>query len=813
MKSIQKFLILGFVALVSGAVQGQVKNRISATILNNQSRPVPSASIDLLRSADSTSLRTVQTNEKGYFEFINLDSGQYLVKVTAVSFEPYYTPAINVSNSGTVDLQSIQLQATAVVIKAVTVESQRPAVESKLDRMVVNVNATASNAGTNALEVLEKSPGVSVDREGNIFLKGRSGVTILIDGKPTYLSAQDLATMLRGMPASQLNQIEIMTQPPSQFDAAGNSGIINLKLAKSRQSGFNGSLNLSWSQGKFGRFPNSFNFNYNKNKFNFYSSLSYSRWNDYNDLQIKRKFYDDNGVVSSIFSQGSYVKFKGDNYTVRTGVDYTIDKRTTIGISLNGILNHNKSDVDSRSIIYDGKNQLDSIGLTNGFRDDRFKNFAANIYFEKTLDSAGRKFAADADYVVYRNTSDQFSDNRVNYPDGSPSGLPFLLRAFLPSDISIYSLRASYTHPFKNGAKFEAGVKSSLVTIDNRAPYETYDQSQDAWITDTLRADHFRYRENINAAYININREFKKWGFQAGLRYEETSSKGTQVVTNKSYPRSYGQLFPTLYLNYKVSDNSQFRLSYGRRLDRPNYQDMNPFQRFLDKFTYIRGNPFLRPQFTNNIELNHGFKNKLFTTLNYTFSNNIINDIFIQNDSTKVTFRTKDNIGKSNTVGLSAYFTTSITKWWSFNTFMTVYHNHYEGLLNNAPLKADAWNYFGNLASQFKFAKTWSAEITGSYTSRVLEGGIYRIDPRSVVSFAFAKQIMKDKGTIRLNIIDPFDLAFSHSKTRYDDIDIEIISHWDNTRVNVAFSYRFKKGKGGRQQKNSQPLDEQRRVN
>jgi outer membrane receptor protein involved in Fe transport len=812
MKHLTKILTLVLVILITGSLRAQVKNRISGTIVNTQSKPVVLASVNLLRS-DSSSIRIVSTNDKGYFEFVNLEAGKYIVKVTAVSFESYYSPAINLTDAGMIDLKAVQLFSTAVVMNSVTVEGSRAPIENKIDRMVVNVNATATNAGTNALEVLEKSPGVTVDREGNIFLKGRAGVTILIDGKPTYLSSTDLATMLKGMPASQLSQIEIMTQPPSQFDAAGNAGIINIKLAKNRQSGFNGSLNLSWSQGKYARFPNSLNFNYNKKKFNFYSSISYSRWNDFNDLKATRRFYDDNNFVTSVFSQHSRIKFKGDNFTVRTGVDYTLNKKTTIGFSLNGILNHNKADLKSNSNILDGKNQMDSIGYTTGYRDDKLKNFAANIYFEKYLDSTGRKFSTDADYVYYRNTSDQFYNNLVTYPDGSLYGSPLLLRAFLPSNISIYSFRAAYIHPLKNKAKFEAGVKSSLVKIDNRAPYETFDNSFDEWVTDPIRADHFRYRENINAAYINFNKEFKKWSFQTGLRYEATSSKGTQVLKNKSYPRDYGQLFPTLYVNYNVSKNDQLRLSYGRRLDRPNYQDMNPFQRFLDKYTYIQGNPFLRPQFTNNIELTNGFKNKLFTTLNYTFSNNIINDIFVQDDSTKVTFRTKGNIGKSNSIGISTYYYTSLTKWWSFNTYLTVYRNHYEGLLNNSPLDVNAWNFYGNLTSQFKISKTLGAEVTGQYTSRSLEGGIYRMEPRQVVSFAFSKQVMKDKGTLRLNIVDPFDLQFSHSKTRYDNIDVDILSNWDNRRINLSFTYRFKKGTNVKQQKNIQQLDEQRRVN
>lgn len=813
MKTITKIIAVLLVSFATIKVNAQLKSRIYGTVKNNEFVPVVNASVSLLRSEDSLLVHIVSTDKKGYFEFPGLIKGNYMVKITYVSFEPFLSSGIEFYGDSSVEISSIILKRKSAAMESVVVDGIKAPIENKLDKMVVNVNASPTNAGNNALEVLAKTPGVSVDREGNISLRGKPGTSILIDGKLTYLSAQELATLLKGIPASQLSQIEVMTQPSSKYDAEGNSGIINLKMAKNRQTGFNGNVNLSYSQGKYARLPNSFLFNYKNRKINLYSSLSYSRWMDFNTVDITRRFYDSSGKGTAVFIQNSDVKYIGYNYTGRVGLDYSIDKKTNIGFAVTGIANSNKSNVESISNIFDGQNILDSIGNTSGHRNDLFKNFGVSLNFEKNIDSTGRKFSADADYIHYRNTSDQQSYNYVDDIDGGLSSPPLLLRAFLPSNISIYSFRAEYTHPLKNNAKIELGAKNSFVEIDNQAPYEIYSNSYGKWVTDSSRADHFRYRENINAVYLNYSKQLNKWSFQGGVRYEQTNLTGRQVSTGKSYPRNYSRLFPTLYLGYHLSRKNQLVFSYGRRINRPNYQDMNPFQRFLDKFTYIQGNPFLQPQITNNFELSHQYNNHLFTTINYTYTNKVINDILIQNDSTKVTYRTRDNIGTSRSIGLSISYNTAITPWWSVNVYATYYKNYYSGLLNNVQLKVDASNFLANFSSQFKFGKGLRAELSGSYKSRMLENGIYRIAPRGDLSIGFAKQILKDKGTIRLNFIDPFNLQMSRSSTKYGNIDMEVVSHWDNRRINLGFTYKFAKGKNEQRKSKTELLDEQKRVN
>ncbi len=344
--------------------------------------------------------------------------------------------------------------------------------------------------------------------------------------------------------------------------------------------------------------------------------------------------------------------------------------------------------------------------MTNG------RILAATLISEEFYQAKGSELTADLDFIRYDSKSKQVSDNYNYNASGVLQDDPFWLRGNLPSKINIYSGKADYVLALDNDAKVEAGVKSSYVSTDNDAQYTMYDKPNDKWITDYTRSNRFLYKENINAAYINYSRQLKKWGVQAGLRAENTIAKGAQfgngVQKDTSFKKNYTQFFPTAYVSYALSEKNQFTLSYGRRIERPNYQDMNPFQYFLDQYTYRQGNPNLTPQFTHNIELSHNYNRALNTTINYTSTTDILNDILKQNDATKVTFQTKENVASRKVIGVSVSYNKAVTKWWTTSVFVNVNNNHYKGLVNNRMLDVSMTTFMGNASQQFKFAKTWT---------------------------------------------------------------------------------------------------------
>lgn len=767
------------------------------------SNPLPAATVSLLNQSDSSLVKLAITDKDGRYEFGNIASGKYLYLATMVGYANTYAPAVE---GQTVTLQ---LQPAAKAMDGVTVQARRPLVEARMDKMVVNVDASPSNTGATALELLEKSPGIAVDRDGNISLKGKQGVLVLMDGKQTYLSGQELANLLRSMPATQLDQVEIMTQPSAKYDAAGNAGVINLRTKKSKQTGFNGNVSVSFVQGNYPKSPNSANFNYRKGKFNIYTNAGYNFWQGNSNQAILRKFPLAGGAY--VFDQSGGDKSTSRNYNARVGVDYALNSKTTIGVSAGGRLNKDNSYNSSFGNLYtEATGVVDSSISARNWQNSTWKNGTVNANFRRTLNSSGRELSADLDYIRYASTQNLYTDNRSLYA-AMPEKV-YLLRAALPSDIAIYSGKIDYVHPLGKQTKLETGVKSSFVRTDNNAPYEKYEDASGKWVDD-VRKDHFAYDERISAAYVNFSTQVKKWGFQAGLRGEHTYSKGTQVLIKKSISRDYFQLFPTAYVSYSMNDKNQFGLNYGRRIERPNYQDMNPFQQFLDLYTFNQGNPYLTPQFTQNMELSHTWKSRLTTTLNYTRTTDIINEILKQDNSTKVTYQTKENVATLRNIGLALSYNAPVTKWWTTSLYGNVYNNRYKGLVNNKMLQQDVTAYSFNMNQQFRFAKTWGAEVSGWYQSRSLMTSMFLLDHMYMMSFGASKQIMKTKGSIKLSVIDPFLWQKARVTAAHGDIDVLVNNRWDNRRVGLTFTYRFSKGENVQQsRRNGSAQEEANRI-
>ena len=793
--------------------------RISGNVKEPSGKYLDAVTVSLLKFPDSSLIKTALTNKDGLFRLENLPPGRYIVSITFVGYSPWISQGLQISASKQdIKLNDITLQSSVSSLGEVTVMGKRPPIENKIDKTVVNVDASITNAGNSVMEVLEKSPYISIDKDGNIVLKGKTGVTILIDGKQTYLSGQDLIDLLKNMSAAQVDQIEIMTQPSAKYDASGNAGIINIKTKRGQQKGFNGSVTLSYVQAVYPKSPNSINLNYRNNKFNFFGNYNISYWEGFSDIKINRYFVDKQEDINSHFAQSSNIRFNSHPFNWRMGVDFYASPKNTFGMAFSGQLDNRKSNIYTVSDLYD----LDQNGNLNSTNEawtnstNKWTNLGFNLNFKREINKQGRELTADADYIWYDTRSIQQSNNYNYNPDGSldtNSGSinPYLLHGNLPSTIKILTGKADYTHPLNSTSKIEAGWKSSYVQTDNDAQYSYLVNGVQQ--IDTTRSNHFLYQENINAVYINYNKQLKKWTLQTGLRMEQTYSRGNQVVKNQKFDTSYVQLFPTVFLSYALNDKNQFTLTYGRRIDRPNYQDMNPFQYFLDQYTYRQGNPYLQPQFSHNVELSYNYKGELNLSANYTQIDNVINDILVQNDSTKVTYQTKSNVSKEINVGLSLSYNKQLTKWWNISLSGNIYNDHYTGFVDNAYLDINLTAYTINMNNQFSFGKGWGAEASGFYNSKMLYSGLIVAEPMQVVSFGFSKQVLKNKGSVKLNLRDPFYIMHFSGYTQFSNINFNVNSHWDNRRVGIVFTYRFgKKMNNQPARKKEGSAEEQSRV-
>jgi len=803
---------------VSGKINGSIKDGGNQKIID-------AASISLLQSTDSTLVKTALTDKAGNFSFDEVKEGKYLVMATSVGHASSYSGIVTIAaNNLTATVGILQLVPLEKALKEVVVSSKKPLIERKLDRTIVNVDASITSTGSTALEVLEKAPGVSVDKDGNISLKGKTGVIVYLDGRPSYLSGADLANMLRNMTASQLDQLEIMTNPPAKYDAAGNAGVINIKTKKNKVFGYNGSITSGYTQGRYARFNEAFSFNYRNKKFNFFSNLNFNSNHRSQELYILRNFRDINTKnIKSIFDQKTEMENERQYYYAKVGIDYSVSKNSTVGVVVNGFYNPSMWKSNTNTFIYDPNYNLTDQTKAFTYNDENWKNFSSNINFRTKLDSAGQELSTDFDFIQYKATS--FQPLTSTYYDnlGYQKQPSDVLNGTLPTNIKIYSGKIDYTLPLKNDAKFEAGFKTSFVTNDNNAQYDSLKNGMST--LDSGRSNHFIYDENINAAYVNYSRPLgKKWSVQLGLRVENTNSDGISKgytyntaqnkfeYTETKFKRAYTQLFPTAYLQYTANEKNQFVLNYGRRIERPDYEDMNPFVHFLDRYTFEQGNPNLSPQFAHNIEFSHTYNGFLTTTLNYTNTNNIMQQVFEQNELTNETFIKKANIAKSEQFGLAVSLNKSITKWWTTSIYANVYNNHFTGTVNNEYISIGVTSFMTQLQQQFKFSKGWAAELSGFYRSKGMEGVIY-IQPIVQVNAGISKQVLKNKGSIRLNVRDVFAGSVFKGYSKYSNIDIQFRNVNDNRAVSLTFSYRFNKGKlkaGSR--RDSGAGDEQNRV-
>lgn len=790
-------MILTACNLVALAQQRTAK--VTGSIGGGDKAAVQAATISLLKAKDSTVAKMSVSDKSGQFEFENVPDGKYLLLVSAVGHERKYTAAFEVAGA-TVDAGLIALKAASKEMKAVTVTASRPMIEQKIDRTIVNVEAQVTNVGANALEVLEKAPGVQVDKDGNISLKGKQGVVVMMDGRPTYLTGAELANLLKGMQASQLDQIEIMTNPPAKYDAAGNSGIINIKTKKNKIKGFNGSATVGAGQGVYFKTNENLSLNYRDGKVNLFSNYSFGYNENFQQLDIYRRFKNPDQSTRAIFEQVAFMKREYRNHNLKLGMDYYLTNKTTLGVVFSGSYSPELNNSRNTSYLKNAQSVVDSINTSNSYIKEVWKNYSVNLNMRHQFDSTGRELTTDLDYIRYDATNDQRFVN-TTYDPKWVKRYDELLNGDLPLSINIYSAKVDYTHPLKGNAKLEMGVKSSYVNTDNSANYFEYAGGQ--WQPDILKTNFFTYKENINAAYVSLNKQLnKKWGVQAGLRFENTNLEGDQTDINtakpdSSFKRSYNGLFPTVYVSYNANKDNQFGINFGRRIDRPSYENLNPFLFFIDKFTYGSGNPFLKPQYSNNIELSHIYKGFLTTTLNYSVTKDLFNETFSQEELANgekgyATIVRQGNIGRRENAGIAVSVQLPVTKWFTMMVYTNYNYIKYSGVLNGEELNVEAGNLMMNMNNQFKFNKGWSAELSGWYRSKGPEGQIL-LKAFGQMSAGIAKQVLKTKGTLKLNVRDIFYTQQPQGDINFQDTEARFKNYRDSRVVNLTFTYRFGK--------------------
>ncbi len=792
-----------------------IRGNIEVTVTNDADKALEGVTVSLLNTKDSTLAKAAISDEKGVALLENIKFGNYFLAATSIGFKKYMSASFAVNtNNNSLQLPTIKLIKADNTLAEVTVVSRKPFIEKKIDRIVVNVENSIMNAGSSALEVLERSPSVNVNQNDVISLRGKTGVIIMIDGKPTPIAGADLANYLRTLPSSAIERIDIITNPSAKYDAAGNSGIIDIRMKKDTRSGTNGTVTAGYGQGIYPKANAGLTLNYRNNKINAFGNYNYAYRMGLNHLLLDRNFYTKD-VYNGGDLKDNYSKSPFEGHTTRIGMDYFPNKKTIIGFVVNSNFNHYRRNNNNNSIVLNSARQAINTFTSLATNNDHANNTVANINFKHTLDSTGKELTADLDYGVYNSNS--LTVNATNYKklDGTVLQPDYVLNGDQEGLLSFKTAKIDYVNPLKNGAKWEAGFKTSFVSADNDAKFT--DVSTGTPQNDANKTNHFIYHENINAGYINFNKEFKHFALQLGLRGEQTNLKTEQLIGNTHFDSSYFQLYPTAFLNYKLTKDQTMGFSVSRRIDRPGYSQLNPFLFLIDVTTYATGRPNLLPQITWSYEWSYTLKNLNFalsysqTKQNQDIAIAKFRDVFPNIPSEdNVTVQIPINLSSSDYFGLSVSAPIDITKWWSIVNNLDVYYQHFNGTLGNTTLNNGSPAADIRTNNSFSLKRGWKAELNANYSSSQ-RAGFMVLDPRWGVGVGVQKNILDNKGTFRFNITDIFWTNLPKAVITYNNY-IEKWHAFRETRVaTVTLTYRFGNSKVAQSRKRTTGSEEEKR--
>ncbi len=786
-------VVITVLGLSFSTVQAQ---KISGLVKDESGKGLEKTTVSLLRAKDSADIKFNATDKNGVFVFTAIGPGNYIVKITHIGYVTLYSNPFEVKAGADFTVPDLNLVKAATILQGVSVTASKPMVEVKADKTILNVEGTINSVGTDALELLRKSPGVTIDKDDNVSLSGKNGVQVYVDGKPTPLSGADLTAFLKNLQSSQIEAIEIITNPSAKYDAAGNAGIINIKLKKNKSFGTNGSVNAGYAIGVYPKYNGGISLNNRGKKVNVFGNFNYNKATNANVFKLHREQLD------TVFDQVNKATMHNENKGFKAGLDYFANKKNTFGILINGNFADNEFSTDGKTpIIYKPTGITDRVLTANNSTQAKRNsmNFNLNYHF---ADTAGHDLTVDADYGLYRTKSDQLQPN-IYYNPAMTTELSRTIYNFIsPTDIDIYTLKSDYEQNLKGG-KLGLGFKTSVVNTGNN--FGRYNVIGSVKTLDIARSNQFDYSENINAVYLNYNKPFVKKGFmiQAGLRVESTNNKGdsyglngdgsVNVASKKSIKRNYTGLFPSGSVTFNKNPMKQWSFSYSRRIDRPAYQDLNPFEFKLDEYTFQKGNTDLRPQYTNSISVTNIYKYKLTSTLNYSHVADVFTQLVDTAEKSKA-FITKKNLATQNIVSLNISYPFMYKNYSMFanlNTYYSMYKADFGGGNRKINLNVFSYNIYMQHSLKLDKKKTWTAELSGFYNAPTVWQGTFKSKSIWAIDGGFQKTILKGKGNLKASVSDIFKTLKWQGTSNFAGQSLTASGKFESRQFKLNFSYRF----------------------
>jgi iron complex outermembrane receptor protein len=773
--------------LLMGHTYGQ--SSINGVLYENDTTVVANAYVALFTKSDSNMVKIESTKIDGSFKLSNLKPDTYFIKATFVGFADLIIDRIELSENESKTLGKIQFASNNLDVVEITAE--RAILEVKPDRTIFNVEGTINSTGANAIELLRKAPAVTVDNNDNISVLGRSGVRVYIDGKQLPLAGDDLSGYLKNLPADQIDRIEIITTPGAKYEAEGNAGIIDIRLKKDMSMGSNGSLNATATQGELFRGSLSGNGNYRNKKVNVFGSAGVNRGDNFHNIMFRSK---QNGLyLDEINNTGN----NSDALSYRLGTDFFINKQNTIGFLYSGNtrigeeVSYNKIAISKLTDI----NAIDSILIAENSGDSRAIQNTVNLNY-RFYSKKGKSLDVDLDYGNYDITNKRNQPN-LYYNNAEDTILSELINSFnTPINISIYTGKIDYETNFVEG---KLGFGSKVSRVETKNTFEAFDVVNDTESINNLRSNKFNYNESVYALYVSYAKSLgKKWKFVSGLRAEQTIADGdlqaySSTLAEEPVELNYLKWFPNAGITWDIKPKNTMSLNYGRRINRPDYNVLNPFRNQLSELSIEKGNPYLKPEIVNNLELGYTLLYMYNFKLGYSVTTDKITRL-IGPDDTKpqAGFISWDNLATQSVWSFNASLPFKFNKWWSayFNAGLSYIDNQADyGVNGSVDVQLFSYMIYGqNTFSLFKGIK---ADISGYYSGPGVWGGTFLYDSNWSLSAGVQKVFFKKKLKVSLKVNNIFNRIGWQGESEFNNLVSTGNGRFDNRYVSLNLNYSF----------------------
>lgn len=757
---------------------------IHGVLVEASKQPVLFASVELHSSLDSSLVGGGVSDETGHFS-VTAKPGKYFLKISYLGLNEKIVPNIGVDNQD-VNIGAVTLSADAKQLKELVVKGEKSQMELQLDKRVFNVGKDLTNVGSNASDILNNMPSVTVEVDGNVALRGSGNVRILIDGKQSGMVGMNPAEALRQIPGDLIESIEIITNPSSRYDAEGEVGILNIVMKKNIRYGLNGSF--TGTAGYPSNFGGSFNINYRKRKVNLMASYG-NIYRNGPGRGTSRQVYN-SADTSFVYEQDNNRSRSGHSNSFMVGMDYFINNRNTLTGTLSYRKSQNTNDTRLEYRDFDFNNHLTKTVIRTEREKEPRNNLEAALNYNKTFERKGQSLAFTAKYIL----SDETEASRFNESTkGEQAGI--VRRSFNTEDEKNILFQLDYIQPFGANGKLETGLKSSIRLLDNDFSVHQQDQTGD-WIILPDFDNRLAYDEKIHAGYVMASNQFGKFFIQAGLRGEYSDILTKLKKTELTNHRKYFNLFPSLHMSYKLQDAQTLQLSYSYRMSRPGFRDLLPFSNFSDSRVFRAGNPLLNPEYTHSFEAGHLLnmeKGTLLSSIYYRHRLGVVEHI-TSVDSTGFTRITPINLSTGDSYGFEFNLTYDPFAWWKWTANANIFRAINEGVYQDKVLSSDTYSWTSRVSSKITVFNNVDFQSSVNYraprkTTQGRDLAQYSIDP------GLSRDILNGRGTVTASVRDLLNTRKQRRIVESEGYYSQSEFQWRARQFLVTFSYRLNRSK------------------